>query len=143
MLKDTLFKFGYPSSLIKEYQHWYLLCRPQQVTFAAMILIAKSDVHSLADLSTEYFAEFESIVKEISIKLQPILKYEKINYLMLMMVDPEVHFHILPRYSETKSFEEITFIDAGWPKLANLEHAPNINKNTHQKLTQYLAKLLD
>ena len=25
--------------------------------------------------------------------------YERINYLMLMMVDPHVHFHVIPRYS--------------------------------------------
>ena len=36
--------------------------------------------------------------------------YQKINYLMLMMVDPDVHFHVIPRYEETKSFSQHDFL---------------------------------
>jgi diadenosine tetraphosphate (Ap4A) HIT family hydrolase len=34
---------------------------------------------------------------------------------MLMMVDPNVHFHVIPRYSEPRSWGGIDFPDAGWP----------------------------
>ena len=34
---------------------------------------------------------------------------------MLMMVDPNVHFHVIPRYSEPRSWNGIEFPDAGWP----------------------------
>jgi diadenosine tetraphosphate (Ap4A) HIT family hydrolase len=39
----------------------------------------------------------------------------KINYLMLMMVDPHVHFHVLPRYEGDRSHGGIEVVDAGWP----------------------------
>jgi len=31
-LNDTIRKFGYPDTLIHEYDHWVVLLRPQQVT---------------------------------------------------------------------------------------------------------------
>ena len=34
---------------------------------------------------------------------------------MLMMVDPNVHFHVIPRYPEPRSWSGIEFPDAGWP----------------------------
>jgi diadenosine tetraphosphate (Ap4A) HIT family hydrolase len=34
---------------------------------------------------------------------------------MLMMVDPTVHFHVIPRYSEPRDWGGLQFADAGWP----------------------------
>ena len=34
---------------------------------------------------------------------------------MLMMVDPNVHFHVLPRYSGVREWQDIQFEDHGWP----------------------------
>jgi len=34
---------------------------------------------------------------------------------MLMMVDPDVHFHVIPRYPEPVSFDGLAFADSGWP----------------------------
>jgi len=34
---------------------------------------------------------------------------------MLMMVDPNVHFHVIPRYSEPRRWNGVEFPDAGWP----------------------------
>ena len=36
-------------------------------------------------------------------------------YLMLMMVDPHVHFHVLPRYREPRMFAGTVFEDFDWP----------------------------
>ena len=33
------------------------------------------------------------------------------NYLMLMMVDPHVHFHVIPRYAAPQRFEDVDFPD--------------------------------
>ena len=40
---------------------------------------------------------------------------EKFNYLALMMYDPEVHFHVIPRYSKPVYFCDKEFIDPDWP----------------------------
>ena len=42
---------------------------------------------------------------------------------MLMMVDPHVHFHIIPRYAGERSSTAATFADTGWPGPPDLKSA--------------------
>ena len=47
-------------------------------------------------------------------------KYDAINYLMLMMFDKQVHYHIFPRYeTPIKIFSE-TWKDENWPSIPPL-----------------------
>ena len=39
---------------------------------------------------------------------------------MLMMVDPDVHFHVIPRYAQAQSFADMEFIDAAMPNLGQI-----------------------
>ena len=137
-MKKTLAKFGYPESLIKEYNNWYLLLRPEQATIGSLILITKFGEEKYSGISKEGFAEFEQIVKEIESVLSDCFAYDKINYLMLMMVDPDVHFHIIPRYSHDIYFEKEKFTDFGWPALPNLLEINKISKKTFNQLLALL-----
>ncbi len=116
MLKDTLKKFGYPRTLIKEYKHWLLLVREQQLTLGSMILICKEEKHNFHEISNNATSELSIVTKDIELSTQKAFNYDKINYNMLMMVDPEVHFHVIPRYSKDTNFNAINFVDADWPK---------------------------
>ncbi|MCU4156460.1 adenylyltransferase/cytidyltransferase family protein [Carboxylicivirga sp. A043] len=143
MLKDTLKKFGYPNSLIKEYDHWLLLLRSEQVTLGAMILICKEDVNQFHAISEEAMQEMSIITKEIELCIQAELKAEKINYLMLMMVDPEVHFHVIPRYSQSVDFENFNYTDGSWPGAIDLaSHKNTISDEQKILVRDYLRGLL-
>ena len=135
----TLQKFGYPTSLIKELQHWCIVLRPAQATLGALVLIAKSDATSLAALPAGAYAELQQATQVIEAGLMRFRPFQKINYLALMMVDPHVHFHVLPRYAETQSFDGITFPDPGWPSLPDLKSATAISQETAQKLQKALV----
>ena len=37
------------------------------------------------------------------------------NYLTLMMIDPHVHTHVIPRYSSLLKFNSKDYVDANWP----------------------------
>ena len=80
-----------------------------------LVLAAKSDATDYADLPREAFAEQKDAVAAIAKALAAFVDYERINYLMLMMVDPNVHFHVIPRYSGSRSWNGIEFPDSGWP----------------------------
>ena len=103
-LNPTLKKFHYPDSLIKEYKHWYLLLRPEQVTFGSMVLIEKDLKKKLSLINKNSFVELKLIVKKIENYFLNILKFNKINYLILMMKDPHTHIHIIPRHRKDKKF---------------------------------------
>ena len=114
-MNPTIEKFGYPTTLIHELRHWLVLLRPAQVTLGSLVLAAKSEVTAFSELSPEAFAEQGEAVRLIESALATFVTYERINYLMLMMVDPNVHFHVIPRYSEARTWYGVEFPDAGWP----------------------------
>ena len=114
-MNTTIQSFGYPESLIKEYKHWVVLLRPEQVTVGSLVLAAKSEAIHLGQLSVEEWAEFALVLKEVETLLTSTYGAEKFNYLALMMVDPNVHFHLVPRYSKTVLLEDIEYSDPDWP----------------------------
>ena len=123
MANDTMLKFGYPETLIHEYDHWVVLLRPAQVTLGSLILAAKSEAIAFGDLPAGAHAELATVTKDIESVLGTEIGYQKINYLMLMMVDPHVHFHVLPRYEGERSYGELAFMDRGWPGQPDLQSA--------------------
>ena len=122
-MNPTIEKFGYPASLVREYDHWLVLLRPAQPTLGSLVLAAKGDATAYGALPPAAFAEQGEVVAAIERALAGFTAYERINYLMLMMVDPNVHLHVLPRYSGTRRWGDVDFPDAGWPKAPQLGSA--------------------
>ena len=108
-------KFGYPGTLIAETDAWAVLARPQQVTLGSLVLVYRKPATCFAQVDTAGFGALQPIVTSIEDMLQALVQYDKINYLMLMMVDPDVHFHVIPRYDGKRDFDGIEFPDTGWP----------------------------
>ena len=142
-MNKTLKKFGYPETLLKEFDNWYLLLRPEQVTLGSLILITKNNETSLSSISDSGFNEFSKVIKIIENVLDDTFAFKKINYLMYMMVDPEVHYHIIPRYSEQKYFKDTLFEDKGWPGLPALSEPNMIDKKLQKKIITYLRDKSD
>jgi diadenosine tetraphosphate (Ap4A) HIT family hydrolase len=138
-MNPTIEKFGYPASLIHELQHWLVLLRPAQVTLGSLVLAAKSDATAYSDLPAEAFAEQGEAVRLIEPALKAFARYERINYLMLMMVDPNVHFHVIPRYSVPRNWAGIEFPDVGWPGPPQLGTAVALSREQIAELTGELA----
>jgi diadenosine tetraphosphate (Ap4A) HIT family hydrolase len=70
--------------------------------------------------------------------LKRVVNYQKINYLMLMMVDPDVHFHVLPRYEGVRTHEGVDFADAGWPGPPALGEAVDLGPDGAARLAETL-----
>ena len=138
MPNSTIKKFGYPQTLVAEYGHWLVLLRPQQVTLGSLVLAAKSDATAYGALPFDAFAEQGRIVADIERVLASFCDFERINYLMLMMVDPHVHFHVIPRYSTPRSWQDIEFADAGWPGPPDLKAATALDDQQICGLSQQL-----
>lgn len=122
-MNATMEKFGYPQTLIAELAHWAVLARPAQPTLGSLVLAAESDATAFADLPAEAHAELKQATTAIETALGKAVGYDRINYLMLMMVDPHVHFHVIPRYEGVREWGGREFVDVGWPKMPDLGHA--------------------
>ena len=132
---NILKKFRYPELSVKEYNNWVILCRFNHMTLGSLVLFCKDDVNEFSKISKESFAELPQVIIEIETKTKELFQNDKINYLMLMMVDPVVHFHILPRYSSDREFEGFTFKDFSWPKKPNLDLMNKIDEDMLLKIT--------
>jgi diadenosine tetraphosphate (Ap4A) HIT family hydrolase len=141
-MNPTIVKFGYPATLLREFEHWLVLLRPAQVTLGSLVLAAKSDATAYADLPREAFAEQADVVKAVETALSGFCQYERINYLMLMMVDPNVHFHVIPRYSAPRQWNGIEFPDAGWPGPPQLGNMVALTSEQVAELTRQLSSIL-
>ena len=138
-MNPTIEKFGYPGSLIREYDHWVVLLRPAQVTLGSLVLAAKGTASAYSALPLEAFTEQGKVIGHIEQALQHFCAFEKINYLMLMMVDREVHFHVIPRYSATREFGGVEFPDHGWPGQPELSKAVALSPTQADRIREPLV----
>jgi diadenosine tetraphosphate (Ap4A) HIT family hydrolase len=128
-MNQTIEKFGYPGTLIKEYDHWVVLLRPAQATLGALILACKDEANRFSA-----FTEMGKAVADIERGLSALFDYQKLNYLMLMMVDPDVHYHVLPRFGAEQTYAGATFSDPGWPGPPNVGHDNEASGEVKDKL---------
>lgn len=133
-MHGTLQKFGYPETTIKDLSKWAVVLRPQQVTLGSLVLICRENVQAFSKISPEAFSELPLAIQHIEHSLHTAFGYERLNYLMLMMVDPEVHFHVIPRYSGPKVFSDQQFFDHGWPGPPNLKSPNDTNSEMNTKI---------
>lgn len=139
---DTMDKFGFPETLVAEWEHWVLLMRPQQVTFGSLVLAAKSNAEAFGDLPSDAHAELASVSGAIEAALRTEVGYEKLNYLMLMMVDPHVHFHVIPRYEGQRDFAGASYPDVGWPGPPDLKSAIKLDAGSLAEMTRHFRDSL-
>ncbi|MBB3980594.1 diadenosine tetraphosphate (Ap4A) HIT family hydrolase [Sphingobium fontiphilum] len=137
-MNDTFIKFGYPATLVAEFDHWVVLLRPAQPTLGALVLAAKSHATAFGDLPSEAHAELKAATSAIEAALTKAVGHAKINYLMLMMVDPHVHFHVLPRYEGARTAAGLTVTDAGWPGQPDLGQAVKLDTGQVEAMTGWL-----
>lgn len=114
-MNATAEKFGYPEAEVARFGHWLVLVRPAQPTLGSLVLVCSEPATRFGDISPEAAAQLQSATAAIERVLGEAFGYQKINYLMLMMVDPDVHFHVLPRYAEPQAYQGVEFEDARWP----------------------------
>ena len=137
-MNETISRFGHPQTLVAEYDHWVVLLRPAQPTLGSLVLAARSDATAFHDLEPAAFAELATAIADIENALAAAVKFEKINYLMLMMVDPNVHFHVIPRYSGERQAAGLSIADTGWPKMPVLGDAVELDSGGIEALSDWL-----
>lgn len=139
IFNGTMQKFGAPDTVICQFQHWSVLLRPAQLTLGALVLIAHEPVQSFSALNGASFAELQIVTGRMDAALKKAFQYDKLNYLMLMMVDPDVHFHVIPRYAQAREFFGKTFFDAGWPGAPDFSKINETDANINQQVIKHLT----
>jgi diadenosine tetraphosphate (Ap4A) HIT family hydrolase len=102
--------------------------------------VCSDPVGSFGEISPEASIELQQATAAIERVLGEMFAFDKINYLMLMMVDPDVHFHVLPRYAENRDYAGSTFADGSWPGPPDITAANDFPAAVKQQLISDLRE---
>ncbi|PML14592.1 HIT family protein, partial [Vibrio sp. 10N.261.52.A1] len=96
---------------------WTWSLRPDQPTLGSSIISLNRHAQCLSSINADEMGELAELIKVVEGTLKASFNYDILNYLMLMMVDNHVHYHVIPRYEIVRDFGGVLWVDNGWPQL--------------------------
>lgn len=117
-------KFRVPELALHAVGGWTVSLRPRACTLGACVLSVDRPRLSLAEIDADEAAALPAAVAWFERAARAAFGADRFNYLALMMVDDQLHFHALPRYAAPREFAGITWTDGGWPGQPDLSHDP-------------------
>ena len=116
-LEEFRAKFRVEELIIFENRSWSWSVRPGQPTLGAGVLSLNRHAGKLSEVSAEEMQNLVELVGALEGAIKSAFDHSIMNYLMLMMVDHHVHYHVIPRYAGTRTFGGKEWVDNGWPAL--------------------------
>ena len=135
MLAEFRTKFQVDQLLIAATPAWSWSVRPAQPTLGAGVLSLNRHAARFSDVTAVEMSELAELVGAMEKAVKEAFGYQIINYLMLMMVDHHVHFHVIPRYEGVRQFAGREWLDPGWPGF------PALAENQHADLDGVLTEI--
>lgn len=126
-LEEFRAKFRVEELKVLENRSWTWSVRPAQPTLGAGILSLNRYAGKFSDVTAEEMKDLADLVGTLEGAIQRAFNHNIMNYLMLMMVDHHVHYHVIPRYEGTRSFAAREWVDNGWPALPVLADSQHPN----------------
>lgn len=115
------------------------MLRPVQLTLGSLVLAAHEPAHAFSELSEASFTELHKVTAQLESALAKAFNYDKLNYLILMMIDPDVHFHVIPRYEKARYFNGLEFIDFGWAGAPSFSQPNETDAETNRHIIDYIV----
>ncbi len=135
VLADFRTKFRVEELLVAKNTAWSWSLRPAQATLGCGILSLNRHVARFSEVTAAEMAQLAELLPGLEMALRSAFGYQAINYLMLMMVDHHVHFHVIPRYEGRRQFAGLEWFDHGWPAF------PAMAEQQHSNHESILAQI--
>ncbi len=117
--------------IVKEYKYWTLCLRNRVKTLGSAALFTNTHYQSMSEIPEEAITELSKITKEYELVFNKLFSPDKYNYQMNMMKENHTHFNIFPRYSTTKQYLGMDWVDMGWPLLPGENIEVDMEKLIH------------
>lgn len=132
-------KFNIEELFIGKIGDWVISLRPEQLTLGSLVLSLNRSCESLGDLTPAESKDLAMAFSTIDDIFLRTFNPDKINYLALMMVDNQVHFHVIPRYKSKVEFNGSLYSDNCWPKAHDLNTVISLSCADSKKLVEVLS----
>ncbi len=107
--------FQLPQLVVHEAGGWRLSVRPGQITLGSMVLSAADGALDFASIHVEASKNLTASIAVAERVAKGLFGAVRINLACLMMKDPVVHFHVLPRYDAEIERYGQRWQDRDWP----------------------------
>jgi len=94
---------------------WTLLVRPGQLTLGCMVLSSTRGIKDFSGIAASSGSNFITMLAKAETVAKTLYGAVRINAVCLMMQDPVIHFHIIPRYDQLIERYGIIWRDEDWP----------------------------
>lgn len=121
-------KFRVEELKVIQNRSWTWSVRPAQPTLGSGILSLNRHAGTFAEVTADEMRDLAELVGALEEAIKTAFNHQIMNYLMLMMVDHHVHYHVIPRYEGERTFAGRKWADNGWPALpivADSQHPDN------------------
>jgi ATP adenylyltransferase len=142
-------KGGY-GKLIIEKTNWKIFLAPSQRYMGTCVIAIKRHCSNLSELNNAEWIEFSKIVKEMEYVLDNIFKPTLFNWSCFKNAafreekpNPEVHWHLIPRYKFETEFNGIKFNDPDFgyiPQPITREIPEKIMEKMVEDIRTYLRR---
>ena len=135
LLKEFRTKFCVEDNLVLNTGSWSWSVRPAQATLGAGVISLNRYALHLSEVTPDEMKELAILIKTLESTIKSVFNHDIMNYLMLMMVDHHVHYHVIPRYNGERSFAGLEWVDNGWPAL------PVMGDNQHKDQSDVIKEI--
>ena len=109
---------------VDEGPHWVTSVRPGQITLGSMVVSSSQGLLDFTDLTDTSSAALGAAFGMVERLARERFGAVRVNFIALMMKDPVIHFHALPRYDRSIEWYGRVWEDVDWPGPPTFGPAP-------------------
>jgi len=128
--------------LIAEDDHWAMALNDNQASLGRVFFALKRHETDITRLTQEERDALWRFVARAKQALTALFTPDHYNYMFLMNIDPHVHFHIFPRYAESRRFSGHTFTDERFGGHYDPAQTKPLDDDTHASLVTAIRAAL-
>lgn len=117
LFNEFKIKFNVDEYTIFKNKSWTWSLRPVQPTLGSGIISLNRYALQLSEVTPKEMEDLGALIQVVEKTTKESFNYDIMNYLMLMMVDHHVHYHVIPRYNGIRIFDHLEWVDNGWPAI--------------------------
>ena len=110
-------------------EHWQLVLNRNQNLLGKCFFVVRRHIEAVPALRPAEWADLHAEIARATDALTRAFRPDHFNYAFLQNQDRHVHLHVIPRYSDPRTFGNLTFTDPDYPSHyavpAPVNHLPD------------------
>jgi diadenosine tetraphosphate (Ap4A) HIT family hydrolase len=103
-----------PESVVAEGDTWTIAVNRNQDLLGKTMVVLRRPCTAVVDLTPEEWASLHKEIQRVVAALSEMFYPDQFNLAFLMNQDAQVHLHVIPRYTGSRSWNGRSFTDAHW-----------------------------